>query len=218
MAKHQIDYRMLNCLRLSCLNDDSQFLTVDKFKKLFHASVKNLQRRLISDDLVQLIADHISLYEDQVKVVSLSKLTKIIDLYNYCPVNIRKNRNYSKELFHILSTNDESSYFSNLNCSKDRKLAMQKIEEVQRSCGESDDDQSLSEATKSLMRLIWLKIVERFKSVAEAFRYFDVNSTGKISLNGFMLSLENLNIKVTQEELKEIFTHLNMSHDGYLTF
>lgn len=38
---------------------------------------------------------------------------------------------------------------------------------------------------KKMLDLIWIKIADRFKGMAEAYRYFDVNFNNRVSFNEF---------------------------------
>ena len=46
---------------------------------------------------------------------------------------------------------------------------------------------------------------EKYKKIASAFRYFDLNSNGQISLNEFTVGVEGLAIKLTTDEIDKVF-------------
>ena len=48
---------------------------------------------------------------------------------------------------------------------------------------------------KKMLDLMWIKINERFKSIAEAYRYFDVNFNNRVSFNEFQKGLDFMRIK-----------------------
>lgn len=67
---------------------------------------------------------------------------------------------------------------------------------------EAFDVSSTPTTIDELLSLIDSKLKERFSSFAQAFRAFDVNTSGALSLNEFVQGLETyLKIKLTPEEL-----------------
>lgn len=46
-----------------------------------------------------------------------------------------------------------------------------------------------------LLDLLWIKLDERFMTMADAFRYFDKNYNNKVSFGEFQKALDNLRIK-----------------------
>ena len=48
---------------------------------------------------------------------------------------------------------------------------------------------------KRILDLLWIKISERFKSIHEAYRYFDVNFNNRVSFSEFQKGLDNMRIK-----------------------
>ena len=60
-----------------------------------------------------------------------------------------------------------------------------------------------------MLALISFKIQERFKNLLAAFRYFDNDHQLSLSLNEFAQGIEHLRIKVSFEQVKEIFNYLD---------
>lgn len=48
---------------------------------------------------------------------------------------------------------------------------------------------------KKFLDLLWLKISDKFNTIAEAYRYFDVSFKGRVSFNEFQKGLDHLQIK-----------------------
>lgn len=48
---------------------------------------------------------------------------------------------------------------------------------------------------KRILDLIWIKISDRFKGMAEAYRYFDVNFNNRVSFNEFQKGLDHMRLK-----------------------
>lgn len=43
--------------------------------------------------------------------------------------------------------------------------------------------------------MLWIKISEKFRGLAEAYRFFDVNFNNRVSFNEFQKALDHLHIK-----------------------
>lgn len=48
---------------------------------------------------------------------------------------------------------------------------------------------------KRILDFIWIKIADRFKGMAEAYRFFDVNFNNRVSFNEFQKGLDHMRIK-----------------------
>ena len=46
-----------------------------------------------------------------------------------------------------------------------------------------------------MLDLIWIKIADRFKGMAAAYRYFDVNFNNRVSFNEFQKGLDHMRLK-----------------------
>lgn len=127
-------------------------------------------------------------------MIKYSKFTKFLDLYNYFPLHIKKDRNFSKELYYILTSNKFSEFG-------------QKYETDQEKLG-----------IKDWLDLLWNKIQSRFSKVADAFRFFDINHNGTLHLNEFELSLHKLNFKFTPKQIKQMFAYIDTNNDGNIQY
>jgi Ca2+-binding EF-hand superfamily protein len=90
--------------------------------------------------------------------VNLSKFTDICDLFHYLPIHKKIDKNDSKNLCYIMSSNCYGKFNENI----DQGGYMKKF-----------------------LDLLWLKISDKFNTIAEAYRYFDVNFNGRVSFNEF---------------------------------
>lgn len=55
----------------------------------------------------------------------------------------------------------------------------------------------------------WGRINEKFDKIVKAFRYFDVHSRGILTFNDFKFCIEKLAIKLTDDEIKNIFAYID---------
>ena len=60
--------------------------------------------------------------------------------------------------------------------------------------------------------------MERFKTFSQAFRFFDVNSHGKVSFDQFVIALETLQVKLSSKDLTLIFRYLDVDHKGHIDY
>lgn len=58
------------------------------------------------------------------------------------------------------------------------------------------------------------KIYEKFDKIVQAYLFFSGNKMNKITLNEFRISLENLRIKLSTNEVTQIFEFLDTDGDG----
>ena len=68
------------------------------------------------------------------------------------------------------------------------------------------------------MDIVWQKIEERFSLIKTAFRYFDKDNSGSISYNEFVYGVENLGIKLSNEQLRRVFQYIDQDSNGSINF
>lgn len=71
---------------------------------------------------------------------------------------------------------------------------------------------------KRILDLLWIKISERFGSIHEAYRYFDVNFNNRVSFNEFQKGLDHMRIKFQVDELIRIFEYMDRGEKGYISY
>ena len=54
--------------------------------------------------------------------------------------------------------------------------------------------------------------------MATAFKFFDINQNGDISFNEFRLGCENLGIKFTSKELRQVFEYMDKQKEGQINY
>lgn len=160
------------------IDDERSLISIPEFKVLFFKYFKDGQNLAkIYERLVSYITSylcpngdvHDSKPEDEdcEPMVSIQKLSKFIDVYNYYPiyVNSLRKKNDSDELTFIMTSNTRGS------------LAQK--EEIFKA--KSNDEKHLYD----LLHLVSQKLHERFKNLRAAFRFLDTNHSQSISLNEF---------------------------------
>ena len=61
--------------------------------------------------------------------------------------------------------------------------------------GPTSKHQDTGGQLKKMLDLLWIKLDERFKTIAEAYRYFDRNFNNRVSFGEFQKALDHLRIK-----------------------
>ena len=122
-------------------------------------------------------------------------------MYNYFPLIIKKDKNFSKEMYYILNSNKRGDYNENLRLQQTHREEPRETKELNK-----------------LMDFIWDKIEERFPKLANAFRFFDLDNNGKINYKEFAFGLEKLRIKCPQDDLKRVFNSLDKDKNGDIDY
>ena len=69
-----------------------------------------------------------------------------------------------------------------------------------------------------MLDLLWIKLDERFKSMADAYRYFDRNYNNRVSFGEFQKALDHLRIKFQVDVIDKIFQALDRGDKGYVSY
>lgn len=123
----------------------------------------------------------------------MMKFCDIVDLFFYLPMQKVINKNNSADVYFILSSNTYGGHTA-------------------------DTLKDQGGALKRMLDLLWIKIDERFKGMAEAYRYFDVNFNNRVSFNEFQKGLDHLRIKYQVNQVDAIFKYLDRDQKGYISF
>lgn len=73
----------------------------------------------------------------------------------------------------------------------------------------SKDHTEQGGALNRIVDLLWVNINSKFKTIAEAFRYFDVNFNNRVSFSEFQKGLDHLRIKFSLNIVDVIFQWLD---------
>ena len=87
-----------------------------------------------------------------------SKLDDILHIFQFLPINIKRDKNKSEALYFVLNSNTRGQ--PNMN-----------REEMLKNLKNDNDRKHISK----LMTLVAIKMEEKFKSMGKAFLFFDVN-------------------------------------------
>lgn len=68
------------------------------------------------------------------------------------------------------------------------------------------------------MAMVDAKLMEKFSNLSTAFRFFDANLNQSISYSEFYTALDHLGIKISTEDSKKIFDHLDTNHDNAVSY
>ncbi len=120
--------------------------------------------------------------------VSFNKLSSLIDKYKFQPKITRKGAKNCSYNFWSRAFKQEQETFKGPS-----------------TLGIAQYFQFLSE-----------KIDEKFMKLTQAFRFFDYNRTGRITLSDFKLGLDNLCLRIDEEKIKGLFIFLDTKKDGYI--
>lgn len=66
--------------------------------------------------------------------------------------------------------------------------------------------------------MLWAKIEHKFKKIANAYRFFDLNQNGTVCFNEFTLGVENLGVKISQDDCKRIFHYIDKDDNGDIDY
>lgn len=69
-----------------------------------------------------------------------------------------------------------------------------------------------------MLDLLWIKLEERFKTIGDAYRYFDKNYNNRVSFGEFQKALDHLRIKYQVDIIAEIFQKLDRDNKGYISY
>ena len=136
------------------------------------------------------------------KMVSLQKLTKFIDSFNFYPVKVDQIhfKNTSYEMTHVMTGNQRGNL-----AEKPKTVGWQE---------KSDDEQRLLK----LLSLVSFKIHERFRNMREAFRYIDTDHSQSISVNEFAQAVDFFRLKISFEDVMKLFRFMDTDGDGEIGF
>ena len=89
--------------------------------------------------------------------ISGAKLGMLIDVYQFVPLTIKRDRNKSNDIYMVVNSNQRDNFRTK--------------EQILTQMRSANEKQHLSK----IMTLIAIKIEEKFNSMSKAFRFFDEN-------------------------------------------
>lgn len=201
MLEAKIDFRILEFLKRGInkeYDDEIQFITVNAFHKywrnLIAPEVEHLDPT-IEDKVLHFVTTNGG---DQ---VDKGKLFTLIDFYQYFPFYVQRDRNFSKEMYYVMSSNTDGGYKWNEGLQK-----------------KDLDKLNQNKSLHSLLEYIHDKIKEKYPKMAKAYRFFDTDHKTAITKEEFAKGLSSLKIVLSEKEIDKTFEFLDKNNDGLLTY
>jgi hypothetical protein len=69
-----------------------------------------------------------------------------------------------------------------------------------------------------MLDLLWIKIQEKYESLPEAYRYFDVNFNNRVEFAEFQKGLNAMRITYQVNQVNEMFQYLDRGNKGYISY
>lgn len=131
----------------------------------------------------------------------MQRLSAIVEMSQFYPFLIKKNKNFSQELYYVLSSGTSKDFTEGIQQIKQNKTKT--AEELR---------------TEQVVEFVWSKIEEKFSNLAKAFRFFDLDNNTQLTRKEFRDGLERLKIKITDEDRELVFNYLDNSQNGWLSY
>lgn len=185
-----LDNRIMNNIRidfLSKIHSENGSLDTEEFIKIFR-TISKTNLKEMEEKVIEYLED------PDLNIIRYSKFSEFVDFYQYLPLQIKKDKNLSQELYYILTSNKYSKF------------------------GEDFKTDQEHMGLKEALDFLWLKIEERFHKVANAFRYFDINNNGTIQLKEFEIGVHKLSTRFTRQQIKQMFNYIDTNQDGDIQY
>ena len=196
MHRRGVDFRMLRAFKNALFDADeladNQYVPVPVWDEI---GEYEMNRRLSANggELNDII---LSECLDKARgMVDLSKFNDLVDLFFYKQKKLKKNaRNESENMWYVMSSNVHAGPVG--------------IDALKAQGG----------PVKKVLDLLWIKVSEKFRGLAEAYRFFDVNFNNRVSFNEFQKALDHLHIKFQVSQMQQIFEYLDRGNKGYCSY
>jgi Ca2+-binding EF-hand superfamily protein len=201
------------------IEDEKSLIQPEEFRKMFFTFFKGEQKaHILYDKLIP----HVSVFNigdlvfddpsemtssDQLieaqKMVSVQKLSKFIDGFNFYPLKVCsiRQKNDSNEMTYIMSSNTVGSLAEK---AKPETLWQNKPEAERR--------------LLKLLSLVSYKINERFKNLRSAFRYIDTDHSQSISINEFAQAIDYFRLKISFEDMTKLYRYMDRDGSGEIGY
>ena len=201
MIESKIDFRVLEFVKRG-INKEYEDSTDKISIAAFHKYWKNLIKQEVSE-IDPMIEDKILHFvtTKEGEKVDKNKLFTLIDFYQYYPVYVQKDKNLSKEIYFVMSSNTDGGYNWKEGLKKNDLDKLDKNKEL-----------------LYLLEYINDKLKEKYPKIAKAYRFFDVNHKSEITREEFSNGLQKLKIVMDERETDLVFHHLDTNHDGLLKY
>jgi hypothetical protein len=198
----RIDCRMLYVLRETLFKNSKDHNIERVSVEDFRSCWRTLMNQELHAQQPQLEFKFLSILSDKNgNHIDTQKLSKIIDLIEFYPFTVKKDRNFSQELYYVLSAGIQGDHNEGIDNLKKRK---------------EKSEQDIH--TEKVCEFVWSKIQEKFERLAEAFRFFDIDNNTKLTRKEFREGLERLKIKISDEDREAVFEFLDKNKNGWLSY
>lgn len=132
------------------------------------------------------------------KYVQYEKFNRLCDLFFYTPGLIFCSKNDSQSLYQIMSS-----------MQRDRPAILLK---ERKRYSDKERNQHL------LVERFGNRIMQKFKKIGVAFRHFDRNFDNQVSFKEFRIVCEEMDLRFSSEELRELFSYLDSDGGGSIGY
>ncbi len=123
-------------------------------------------------------------------LINYERLHTLIEAFQFYPMIIKRDKNVSKSIHQIFNSSHKTE---------------PPVSEVK-------------DYLHHLLEIIWIKVQERHFTVAQAFRYFDIQNSGKVSKSDLIYGLEQLKVKLSSADVTSVFDFLDKNKDGFISY
>lgn len=197
-----IDHRMLYIIRekliKNCKEHNDTTVSVDDFRKEWRSLMdqeKHEQHPHMELKVLHTITDETG------QVINMKKLANIVDVSEFYPLIVKKNKNFSEELYYVLSSGTTKDHTQGLEQHISRKTKT--IDELK---------------SEQICEFVWSKVEEKFDKLADAFRFFDIDNNTQLTKKEFRDGLERLKIKLSPADIELVFNYLDKNKNGWLSY
>lgn len=201
MLSARVDHRQLLRLKETLFDQNQELDSVEKDDAISaHAFIQQRKYFLkdMPEDVEKRILEYIAGPEEG--TVSRSKLIELLDIYQFLPMRIKRDRNHSENLYFVLNSNKRGQ-------PQDRQMILDDLKE-------QNDRMHLTK----LMTLISIKLDEKFTAFAKAFLFFDCDGDQLITRTEFAKGIENMRVKLSKVDVDLVFDHLDVDGDKCLNY
>ena len=121
-------------------------------------------------------------------------------MYQFLPLKIKRDKNKSEDIYFIMNSNKRGAPQSKEQLLQDLK------------------DQNERMHVSKIITLVAIKMEEKFPTMAKAFLFFDSDEDRRIKRTEFAKGVEGLRVKLTKDDLDQVFDYLDKDRDQSLNY
>ena len=194
-----IDYRVLYFIRQHLQKDFGNLETFSlKYFQFLWSSLVGKEIMLANPSIEHKVLHLIT--DEKGEVVNTAKLNKLIELTEFFPLIVKRDKNYSQELYYVLNPHSRQPGPYSGTDSPQRQTDYSETR------------------IKSIIEFLCCKLDEKFYKVAEAFCHFDIDNKTIVNKREYRDGLERLKIKLSEDDLNASFNFLDKNKVGYFNY